>query len=413
MTLHSTPPSPDDSRLVVLIDEAWPELPAARWALLDRDGRSIADGCGAPGDWPQADTLQVVLGGWQTSLHDVRLPRGRRGTEPRVLAYAMEDALLQPPDTQHLTVLHRQPDGDAVRAAVVAVDRVRLQAVLDALEGCGRMPRTLFSELEFAPHQDGAWSLSLRPGTMVLRRGVFSAVALDAPTAAGPLPLDGPLLAALTADGASARELIVHSDSDDATRTLRHALPALHVEHADTRAWWTGTAASSLLHGVFTPPAVASAFGRRLRLPVTLAAIGLAVVGVIEVGDLLWQRHLLARTEAEIDRIFATTLTGVPAVMPVAQLERHRDTLRARHGRLREDDLFAQLAIFSQARSRFPAASITTLDYDRGRLMLDLDGVTNTERLALNGMLARQRQTATQGMDGTSPGIEIVAGANR
>ncbi|PKO50074.1 MAG: hypothetical protein CVU28_13760, partial [Betaproteobacteria bacterium HGW-Betaproteobacteria-21] len=168
----------------------------------------------------------------------------------------------------------------------------------------------------------------------------------------------------------------------------------------------------SLLHGTFAPPVVASAIGRRLRLPLTLAAFSLVVVGLIEVSNVLWQRHLLASTESEMNRIFEATLPGIPAVLPLAQFERHRDDLRSNHGQLREDDLLARLAIFTQARSAHPDVSITTLDYDRGRLVLEVEGISDDAASALSERLAQQ-QMATPGLPETPSNIEIVPGAGR
>ncbi|MCB1906269.1 MAG: hypothetical protein KDH15_02775 [Rhodocyclaceae bacterium] len=377
------------SRLIVLVDEHWPTRPSAPWVLVGEDGRLRSEGSSEPRHWPPADECAMVLGGSQCVWHETRLPRGARREEGRLLTYALEERLLRDPDSQHLVVVRRESDEAGVTVGVLVVARERLRSLTAQFAAIGRPLVAAQAELQCAPGGADGWHLSLAEHGLVLRPGSGPALAFDPPLA-GALPLLRHALAAARSANALPSSIAVHAapaieqPAAELATELECALQA-----ATPYLWWQGVGgATNLLQGEFAPQHRRGGWTSRLRAPLRLAAASLAVLLLASAGEVMWQRQRLGEIEARIERLFETAMPNTPPIAPAAQLERRLDERRMRHGRLRDDDLLAQLAAYTRARGVATRDSVATLDYRDGRLKLVLPALDPAERARLASRLA-------------------------
>lgn len=378
-----------NNRLVLFIDEHWPLRPAAPWVLLDAAGRKSAEGESEPRHWPAAAECAVVLGGAQALWHELSLPRAPRREEPRLLRYALEECLVSDSDNQHLTVTHRHSDTDGIRTGVIVVARERLRSVLAQLAALGRAPVALWSELELAPAQAGAWHLSATPGGLVLRLDERKGLALDG-TAVTALPLLVHAMTRARAENRAPSALVFHAtpglEEPDTAVLERELGTSLRSEPASP--WWSGASATNLLHGEFAARHRRAAWVAGLTVPAWIAGASVAVLLAAEFGQVLWQRSQLDAIEARMQRVFETAMPNTPAIAPAAQLHRQLGEQRAAHGRLRDDDMLALLDAYGEARGASVAESIQALEYSEGQLRLTTGTLAPAEIDALRLRLA-------------------------
>lgn len=399
------PSSAHRPTLHVLIDEHWPANAEADWVLTETDGTLRAHGCSTPDRWPGDATLVVVLGASQSSWHRVTLPKGKAATDTRLIAYALEDVLLDAPQAQHITLIQRHDAETGSQADLIVTARDRLRTVLTALRTAGHEPRHLYTELQSdVTTADGRQELQLclRPGLAVLH-----------PIEAGPvaLPDDIDQLMPFVDDALRTRR----RDEMDLPRLRLHADPGCEAEvtrieavlgsatlqACERYAWWRTDAAADLLHGEFSVGAAGASLARRLRLPLALAASALLALAGIMFADILRMRSAIDALDADIASRFAAALPGTPRVMPEAQLHRRLEDLRRRAGAAGDADLLPLLGRLAEARDDLaPTASVTALDFGAGRLSVAFAGATAEELDRLRTTLAPAIElTQAQGDD--------------
>jgi hypothetical protein len=162
------------------------------WALYDAGGACVRTGCDAASGWPDADTLEFVVGASDVRLASLALPPMPAARVAAAAAFALEDRLAGPADEQWLAVAperHR----DRVVVAVVA------RALVAALRARGGEPRTgprllrIVAEPELAAAGDGwCWCVPEDPeaGGGFVRLADGSAFPVSAPGAGEALPAE-------------------------------------------------------------------------------------------------------------------------------------------------------------------------------------------------------------------------------
>lgn len=361
------------NRLLVLLDENWPQAPAAPWILLDDADRTLSEGQSEPRHWPAADRFELIVGGAQCVWHEARLPKGARRDEARLLGYALEDRLLREPDSQHLTVIAREVRDDGVRASVLVIARERLRTLIAQLEAIGRHPAAVYAEIETAPATEGSWSLSSR-GTVLLLRHQGAGEIIDGPLQHA-LPIIDHALAAARAANRSPEAVVLHLAPGSIAPELDYttALPGTTVRADTPYLWWQNTAsAHNLLHGEFSSRAGKGSVFGRLRKPALLAAVAASLLLTATLAEVLWQKSRLSGVEERMRRIFTTAMPNTPAIAPAAQLSRQLNLKRSENGRLSDDDFLALLAAYGEARGVEARDSIAALQYGGRKLELTL-----------------------------------------
>jgi general secretion pathway protein L len=355
--------------LMVRIDEQWPGSLVAAWVVLGADGRLHKEGVCDPRHWPATDEVCLVLAGGQCVWIEVTVPKVARQDSQRVLRYALEDRLLEDPEQQHLTITHRRGRADgASTQGVLVISRERMRALLAPFAALGRAPTRCVAELQTAPASgDGAWHVAVCGDYAVVRTGRDAGYAVDTP-----------LLATLL----DAQWTCARLDNLEPCRVRLHlsageSIPALpesdSLEIADTYHWWRNAmSGSSLLHGVFAVGGARSGLRKALEAPAKVLVLALGLWMVIGLGEIAWRHHQLQGLEARIARAFQTALPNEPLVLPALQMRQQLNLERTRHGLLRDDDALALLAIVAQALGKQASNSLTRVQFEQGRLELEL-----------------------------------------
>ena len=389
-------------RLIIYIDEHWPNQPACTWVLLDARDRVIEEGRSEPRHWPATRGCEVVIGGGQCVMLETRLPRSKRREQESLLRYALEERLVRDVEEQHLTVVSREPESEGVKATVLVIARARMRAVLAQLEAIGRRPTRMISELQTAaPAEDDAWALSRCPGgDWIVRAPAQCPLAIDAE---GVTEVIGHLLAVARARGETPAGLNVHLASDHGPlTTLSQAPPSLtaldgeRITQGTPHAWWgAGQACDDLLHGEFGRGAGASGTLATVRAPALLVAISVAALVLANLGEIVWKGQQLGDLEERMVRLFETSVPNTPAIAPAVQLQRALDDARATHGQLRQNDFLALLDHATQVGGAPIRHAVERIDYDDGTLSIGfrndagLDLALLVERLNALGHEAR------------------------
>ncbi|MCK6392086.1 type II secretion system protein GspL [Zoogloea sp.] len=393
------------TRLLLAIDEHWPTRPECAWALLGPDGQPLSEGHSAPRHWPAADECSVVLTGAQCLWLDVPLPRGARRDLPRLLSYALEDRLLKDPDTQHLTLSHRRPanDGERDLAGVLVIARERLRSLMAQFAAIGRVPRRVVAQLQTAPADEAGWHLSLSAEGAILRTSTSTALALDRDILV-------PLLSAQAASARAANAAPARVDVHPAPGSPAFDIPAAEAESGLTLhpaapyLWWQGNErqAANLLHGEFASGDRGAAWMARLRAPALLGTAALGLWLATNVGEVLWQRHVLGGFESRIERVYRSAFPNSPVVAPAAQMRQQLNAERARHGQLRDDDALSLLAQAAEALGTDATDGIAALRFEEGRLDLTLSGPAAARAEALVGLLSSRGLLANLRQEGNA-----------
>ena len=365
------------TQLVLRIEEHWPSRPVAAWVLLGPDGKVRSEGESDPRHWPAADECIILLAGTQCLWLETRLPRAARRNTQRLLAYALEDRLLSDPDTQHLTVTHRNSAGEnEENVGVVVVARDRLRVLMAQFKALGRTPGRCVSELQTAPFEKRCWHIAISADTAIVRVGPDSAYATDAHL----------LDAVLEAQLASAR-----TENAEPDQILVHRMPGTgdagfhprdgYVEAGNYHWWSNADRADNLLQGEFAVSGRRSGWLPVLRAPLLLAGIAGAVWMLAAVGEVVWRSHVLGDIETRMKRTFETSFPNQPAVAPAAQMRQQLDLERARRGMLRSDDGLSLLSAVADALGNDAVNSLAGLQFAEGRMDLRWQPDFSAERL--------------------------------
>lgn len=385
------------TRLMLLLDEHWPQQPAADWVLIDDRGRLLQQGRSAPAHWPAAAQCEAVLSGSQCTWLDVVLPPAPARDRTRLLAYALEEHLLGEVDTQHLTVTHARREDERRHTGVLVVARSRMAQLQAQFAALGRPLQHLRSLLQIAPIAPEHWTLALDGHHGAILRGGPDGTALAcdlAPAADGHVQLAAVLaLAAARQPVATPQPLVLRPAAGQTLPAglLEHIaqLPAFAASAGEPWHWWQAADhAADLLHGDHAP-ATRRDLGQRLRAPAALAALALLTVAAVGLVHNLFAAHELAALDAARVRLLADTLPGTPAIDPARQLGQALERARSERGQLARADFLSLLHEHTEAGGPMPSA----LHYDNRRLGLVLpagSAARLTPRLSLRGIAAAE-----------------------
>lgn len=367
--------------LHLLIDEQWPDAPAADWVLCDARGKVLQQGRSEPRHWPAADRRVAVLAGAQVSLSAVAAPKARRQDRERLIAYALEERLPAETAAQHFTVL----DYEHGRALVAIVDAARLNRLVESCAAIERPLAAVFGRLQCLPRL-AATAVCVDEGTMRYWRWPDgSGLAEDRPDD-GAEPVSW--LAEKTRQAAAAERVI---GPPEVVAAL--ALPPATLAGAPLH-WYQPPSAGNLLHGRFAPRAAGGSWARRLRWPASIAGGAVALHLAAGVASALLERQSEAQLDAKTRALFTAAFPGAAIVDPVLQMRRQLNDLRPQHGSLRDDDLLALLAAVADALGADGRDAVAQLHYEAGTLEISLAANARTDRPRLVAALAMRGVTA-------------------
>ena len=306
-------------------DLAW------RWSDDHGDAGVLGDAAPVP---PARDVRLIVP--TDRTLHAL-LAVTRRGRWQDTLPYALEDRLLDDPDSVHVVAGPVREDG---RTPVVAIDRQWLRAALERAAALGYAPQSAFSAAAVEDSSAGEWLVLAEAGGAVLIDDQGLPVALDVPGRDEPPRLLSSLLAGCDPARRPQRIRLRARPGIDGAALAAAWSAHLPVAIASGSPW-TGQAGPlpptsiNLLQGKLAPRRsvhLSSALSA-WRPAAALAGASLVIwLLALLVQTWQWQREvqqLAARSEAALRRAFPETRVILD---PALQMQRGLNDLRARAG---------------------------------------------------------------------------------
>lgn len=346
----------------------WPrQNSSSPWAMLTEDMRVVERGVGEPQQWPLADEYEAVVTADQVSWLSISLPEKLGRDASQIIAYALEEKLLQPPETMHF-VVRRSADRDETSAIVIG--RIRLREILDTVSASGRRLDRLFSEMQLVPSAAGQWTVCRFGETAFLRIGADLGLAVEW---TGTAPPDALALAIARARsrGDLPDRLVVAAPAelvpDLGAWSSALGVPVTASESFDPLVA-SAAEASNLLTGPFSPPGKSGFVGRYLRL----SAIALLLTGVghtlLSLADWAWLVHQAATLREEATTIYREAVPGstAPLLNPSLQLQREVAAVLREKGRVGGSDMLTMLALLTNELP--PEAQVRRVLFDRSVL---------------------------------------------
>lgn len=333
----------------------------------ERMGR-LTDLAGLP-EAVRAARIQVWVPASETVLLRASLPTRSRSRIRKALPFALEDQLLDPPDS--LNFCH-VPNADGSLAVVVTA-RARLESWSAALVSAGLRPESLAPATLSVPHVPGAWTVGFTTAETVLRTGEFSGQG-------GPLETTVPawLRVALTEARREERapeRLIVQDPPagiDLAGWSTALGIPV--VESAVETPSLALPCKLNLLEGDF-------ALGGRWReamrpfFPAMVLLLGwLLVAGLASVGEWWTLSRTQQRQKEEMRALLLRSFPETKTVLdPVRQMERGVEQLSLRRGSaIAADDLLGLLGNAAPVLQAEPGAKVKGITYAEHALTITL-----------------------------------------
>ena len=334
--------------LRLYLPREWPsEEAGCSWALLARDFRVIGRGSGIPSQWPAADECEAVVTADQVSWLSISLPEKMGRDASRIIAYALEDKLIQPPETMHI-VLSKEAN------SAIAIGKTRLGEITEAVRAADRKLDRLFVDMQLSAPADGEWTICRYGNSTFLRMGSQSGLAIDWP---GTAPPEALAIAVARAYGKLPTRLVVRLPAEKAAIVEGWSsvmgLPVVAGTSFDPLAAST-VGANNLLTGQFAPSGASEAAGRSSRLAgIALAALALGHT-MLSLADWAWLacRASVLREESAAIYRQAFPDNKTPLLDARVQMQREVDSVLRLRGRVGSGDMLAMLATISE---EFPA----------------------------------------------------------
>ncbi|MCX7170788.1 MAG: type II secretion system protein GspL [Proteobacteria bacterium] len=368
--------------LRLLIPTEWPVAESAcEWALLNAQGLPLQRGKSEARHWPAADHCEVVLSAEQCLLLQAQLPKGARSRPTEVIAYALEEQLINEADAEHFVVGDAPADDATLATPVWVISRSRLKTILAALSTLERVPQRIIGEIQLAPLPSGGWSVCLRHdnATGFVRLGLEAGCAFDlTEVRTPPLELTLALTAArqnnrlpLAIDVYSARSKTSPFDAE--TASAWQSSLGVPVRLAGEYHWRDapGRAARNLMSGEFAPPRSAHAGWGSFKPALWLGLTAFLLYSLFSLGEWFWLEQQSQALREQMASIFRAAYPQAQNIVdPPLQMQRLNDQLRRARGQLGSTDFMPLLAAASEALGG--SGRVRNLGYEDGRLELSL-----------------------------------------
>jgi len=399
----------DAGTLTLRLPQHWPQSDGEiRWWWRPASGRAQHGVVARLEDLPvEMRSAKVVA--WtpaeDTLLTSARLPTRTRARILQALPYALEEQLVEDPESQHFAYRPR-PDGSL---AVAVTARSQLDHWLAAIRAAGMRLSALCPAVLALPWSGAGWVLAAEGEEGYVRTGPFSGFACPPPWKTPPAVLAVALREAHQRGEAPA-ELVVWDPPPGFDRDAWVTALGLPVT---VQTGWTWDAVPveppfNLLQGELAPVGEL----RQLLAPLRPAAIALAAGLAASLLLGLWEWGSLAYTErrqrTEMSEIFRSTFPEVKTVVdPVLQMERNLGALQASSGRFTATDLLAMLSRFGDVIHGNPQVKIRAMQYAEAGVTLDLQLPDfNQMEVVKNALQRRGMRVEVLSANSRSGGVE-------
>ena len=327
-------------RLELWLPPNWPaEDSELRWSRV-APGGAVRQGSqrGLEGLAPAEDII-VWTPAAETLLLRARLPTRSSAKIAQALPYALEEQLIEPPESLHFAFA-QETDG---ALAVAVTRRERMESWLAALAAAGLAPTRLAPVTLSLPLADRAWTLSFVDGEIVLRSGVRAGLGGPA-EARPPAWLHAALAEARSESGAPERILLVDAPADLDSAAWREGL-GLPLEAMRPEEAAVPEAPLDLLQQHYAPRARIAAL-KRAYVPAA-ALLAAWLLATLAFDAIEWTRlsRAAGAAEEEMRTLLMKSFPETRAILdPAEQMRRGLEDLSARSGIAAPGDMLSLLA---------------------------------------------------------------------
>ncbi len=392
-------PGPGSGWLELFLPPRWPaESGAIAWRLRTPGGTlqhgTLEDLKQLP-EAALAARLQVWTCAAETVLLRAQLPTRSASRIRKALPFALEDRLLDPPESLHFSHVSNS-DGSL---SVAVTSRQRIRDWLAALEAAGLRPESIAPAVFSIPHVPVAWTVGFTASETVLRSGEYSGQG-------APLQFDAPAwlelaLAEARREERAPERLIVQDppaglDLSEWSRVLGIAV----VEAAAPRPMPPLPSALSLLDGEFAPRGRWRESAQRFFPAAAMLLVWLVVVGAASVGEWWTLSRAHQAQEEEMRALLMKSFPDTRTILdPARQMQRGVEILSARHrSDIAPDDFLALIARAAPALRAAPQAKLQGIGYSADRaLTLTVRVADDAAAAALTKALRSARLEAESG----------------
>ena len=377
---------------------------SADWVLREPRGRILSAGNNAFAEMPAADRVDVVVPASRVLFTRVNLPPANATKTRQLLPFAIEDKLLANPESIHAVAGTRELNGET---PVAVVDKIWVNQVMARLLEAKITPQSLVPETTLPPLPGDGWSMVWDGTSGFVRTGEMSGLSLDGGD--GDEPPLGLMLALeeAKAKNAAPQKIILLSPDNDHLTNFAGWSETLGVPVIAGGAWSNPHAnpqssGVNFLQGDFAGSSNLSG-AMRLAKPlwILVALIAAVHVGatVVDWGLLKYQKNAMQSGMTErFKKVFPESKVIVDAPL---QMSRNLADLRRASGQADPRDFLPLAAAYSNALTNTPNARTLAMQYEKGRLQIDvaLPDVQAVE--ALRGRLEAAKLSAK--LESTNP----------
>jgi len=376
-----------------------------RWLLMEKNKLPVS-GEGPLSELPRhTQHVQLVLPAAQVMLTTVTLPQGTKHPQGSALAYAMEDEMLEEPDTNQVSWLGLV---DTEHHQVAVIDKAGLLRWQEALQATGIDDYEIHCETLFLPFINGEWSIDWNGSDGFVRNGLREGSALinhaDVASAAAPLSLVMLMEEARTNQTiptAIALYTPLHQAPDIQRWTKELGVPVYLAEHQD----WRNAPVEAGVNLAPSPKHWRIFTG--LLAALRPAAAILCVALVIHISALATEHILLVKEQRSLrermETQFRRTFPEAVAVSdPALQMRRKLSEAYAASGQSDNSDFLPMMEQMAMVMSTLPADSVRSISYDSGGLSIELSTLDETTQQQLLSQLLAAGLESTVTRSGTS-----------
>ena len=370
------------------------------WSLLDHDGRLIDTGSGDP---PSAARCEVIVPAALVLLIRAALPKANRRRQTTLLAFIAEEKIISEPEMNHIAVGKYSADGSV---ALAVIDKGWLTHLLEQLKlrhlhPSRVVPETLLPELE-----PNSWALVWTGDGGFLRTGDYSGSVLDG--SGDNMPPPGLKLALRGAD--RPKKIVMHIFNANIPDIDRwSAQLEIDIVRGDDWDWKknTGSSPINLLQGEFGPKQIDLSWLPKLRPALIMLALMLSLQFFGIVTDWALLAHEKSHLDAEMVHIFRSSFPEASVVVDAPlQMDRKLAALRHAAGRQEPGDFLPLLAAISPALAALPQGALKSIDYEPGKLGLNItltgaEGIDSLQKNLAASRLHVQMEKQAPAADGS------------
>ncbi|MBU1691492.1 MAG: type II secretion system protein GspL [Gammaproteobacteria bacterium] len=349
---------------------------ACRWVLRDTAGGVLRRGEGLLAAMPRADSVQVVVPASLVLLAQVKVPTRNRRKMFQLLPYIVEEKLMYDPDSIHVAAGPLLPGGETV---VAVIDKAWMKRVIGALQNAGLPPWRMWPETLMPAVPLGTWTVVWNGLEGFVRTNMVLGQSLDGGSAEVP-PL-GLLLAAKEAavKGNAPRKINLQLAEGSDQPDLESWATRLGIKVAVAGAWdWSVAAYGmekgvNLLQGEFAPARFEPDLRQRLRIPLILAGIIVALQLGGGLADWMMLSYEKRQLDTDMQKAFRLAFPEAKVVVDAPlQMQRNLAELRHTQGLSDSADFLPVLAKAAPVLSQPEPVSIQSMQYEKGLLKIDV-----------------------------------------